>query len=501
MAASVLIRGGQVDLSGASIDASGALASDDFGNVFGTAGGSVAIRSGQLVLSASSSINVINNSNSSGPEVAIALEATGDIDMTGSAGLQATSTQSGDAGDVRIRAAGLRLQESAFIDSVTEGGGRGADIVIDVGRLTLTGGARISSRASAFAAPAGAGGDITVTATGPVTITGEGSAIVSLALSNEPTANGGAVTLSARSLAVEDLASIGTIALGPAPGGDVAITVQDLSLSGRGTIASSTFVGQGGNVSVTATGSALIAGTGSGIFSGGAADVDPFGVPPAAGDIAVKAGSLTVTDFGVIQNGTTLDVAGNIVVTATESIVVVSNGGAILSQAFAEAVGDVTISAPRLTIDNGLIQTSTIQAGNAGNILVDVGTLTLTRGGQIVASSALSATGAGGSIRITANDVSISGPSPGEPVSPFSQDLRSGLFSTAEGLGPAGQITVSGPDGERGGGRADLGRDVRGGQRRRHLDQRDHREPDRRREDRQRHHRRGPGRNDQPHRE
>src|SRR4029453_3878057 len=62
-----------------------------------------------------------------------------------------------------------------------------------------------------------------------------------------------------------------------------------------------------------------------------------------------------------------------------------------------------------------------------------------------VASSAQSATGAGGSIRIAANDVSISGRSPGGPVSPFSQDLRSGLFSTAQGLGNAGQITVVAP--------------------------------------------------------
>jgi large exoprotein involved in heme utilization and adhesion len=258
-------------------------------------------------------------------------------------------------------------------------------------------------------------------------------------MSAEPTANGGAVTVSALSLTIDDLATVGTSADGPARGGDVAVIVGDLNIRGGGTISTTTsFVGQGGDIFVTAEGSALIAGIGSGIFSGGsvfASDVAP------AGDIAVTAGSLMVTDFGVIQNGTTLDVAGDVVVTARESVVI-SSGGAILSQAFAESVGDVTISAPRLTLDNGLVQTSTIEAGNAGNILVRVGTLTLTRGGQVVASSALSATGAGGNLRIAANDVSIAGRSTGGPVSPFSLDVRSGLFSTADGQGPAGQIMV-----------------------------------------------------------
>jgi large exoprotein involved in heme utilization and adhesion len=276
--------------------------------------------------------------------------------------------------------------------------------------------------------PGGAGGDITVTATGPVTITGDSSGIVSLGLSSEPTANGGAVTVSAQSLTVADLASIGTTALGPATGGKVAISVGDLSVTGGATISSTTFQGQGGDVSVTATGSAVISGAGSAISSGGSAA--STSIAP-AGNIAVNAGTLTVADSGVIQNGTTLDVAGNIAVTATNAIVL-RNGGAILSQAFTNSVGDVTISAPSLTLDNGLIQTSTIQEGNAGNITANVGTLTLTGGGQILASSALSATGAGGSIKITANDVFASG--------------QSRIDSSTNGTGAGGDINITAGD-------------------------------------------------------
>ena len=435
---SVLIRGGQVNLSASFVDTSGGVAFDDFGNVFGTTAGTVVIRGGQLTLTGGSSITNFNQGSSS-PGVAIRLEASGEVVMDGGSSLTSTAMQSGDAGAVQVQANSLTMREFASINSETQAGGRGADISVDVGQLTLEGGARIGSSASAFVPPGGAAGDITVKATGAVTITGQSSGIASISLSSEPTANGGAVTVSAPALAVGDLASIGTTAFGPATGGSIAINVADLSVSGGATITSTTFQGQGGDVSVTATGSATISGAGTAISSGG--NVGAFAVAP-AGNIAVNAGTLTVADFGVIQNGTGLDVAGNITVTATDSIVL-RNGGAILSQAFTNSVGNVTISAPSLTLDSGLVQTSTIQEGNAGNITADVGTLTLTRGGQIVASSAFSATGAGGSIKITANDVFVSGRSPGAPVSNFSQDVRSGIFSTTDGVGAAGQIAVA----------------------------------------------------------
>jgi len=434
---SVLIRGGDVKLSTVGIDASGAGTFDDLGNVFGTTSGSVVIRGGQLVLTGGTTVTNFNQGSSS-PGVAIRLEASGDVVMDGGSALQSTATMSGDAGAVQVQASNLNMREFASINSETQGGGRGADISIGVGQLTLEGGARIGSTASAFVPPAGAAGDIDIKATGPITITGESSGIVTLGLSSEPTANGGAVSISAQSLTLGDLASVGSTAFGPAPGGTVAISVGDLSLTGGASISSTAFQGRGGDVSVTATGSALISGAGSAIRSGG--DASSPNVAP-AGNITLNAGTLTVADFGVIQNGTTRDVAGNIAVTATNAIL--QNGGAILSQAFTNSVGNVTISAQSLTIDNGLIQTSTIQEGNAGNIVANVGSLNLTGGGQIVASSAQDATGAGGSIQITANDVFASGQSAsGVPVSNI-QDLRSGIFSTTRGVGAAGQIAVA----------------------------------------------------------
>ncbi len=442
---SVLIRGGQVDISGATLDASGGFGFDVNFNPVGTPNGSVVIRGSQLFVTGSS-ITANNLGNTNGAAVAIQLEATGDITLSGGTGLQVFAVQQGDAGDVRIRAGSLQMQESAFIDSITVGGGQGADVSIEVGSLTLASGARVSSQSLAESAPAGPGGAIIVMAKGPVgsvTITGAGSGIVSQSVSSEVTGSGGAISLSAQSLTVDQGGTIGSASLGVGPGGAIAITTQDLSLIGGGTIESRTALAAGGDITVSATGLATIAGAGSGIFSGGSAGGS--GVAP-AGNMSLTAGQLLITDSGVIQNGSLLDVAGNTTITATDSITI-SDRGKILSQAFEKKVGDLAISAPTLVMDTGLIQASTIQAGDAGNISVNVGTLTLSNGAQIVTNSAASASGRGGDLAVTADSVSISGQSPnGVPVSVLSgNNSSSGLFSTAEGIGNAGTIVVTTP--------------------------------------------------------
>lgn len=449
---SVLIRGGEVNISGATLDASGGLAFDENFNIVGTASGNVVIRGGQLLVTGST-ISASNFGNTNGAEVAIGLEATGDITLSGGTGLQAFAAQQGDAGDVRIRANSLQMQDFAFIDSITIGGGRGADVSIEVGSLTLAGAARVGSQSLGQLALPGPGGDITVVATGPVTITG-GSQITSQSLTSDVTGSGGAISLSAQSLTVDQGGTIGSASLGVGPGGDIAINVQDLTLTSGGTIQSSTALAAGGNITVAGTGSVTIAGIpgsdlpdsdlpATGILSVGA--LSDSGVAP-PGSILLSAGRLIITDAGVVQNGSLEGpaVAGIIVVNATDSITI-SNRGKILSQAVAEAVGDVFISAPSLSLDNGLIQVSTIQAGNAGNIFANVGNLSLTAGGQMVTSSAsTNASGSGGNLSVIVSDSAlISGRSSGPSLSPFIGDGRSGLFSTAEGSGPAGTISLT----------------------------------------------------------
>ncbi|HEY7554473.1 MAG TPA: filamentous hemagglutinin N-terminal domain-containing protein, partial [Candidatus Binatia bacterium] len=243
--------------------------------------------------------------------------------------------------------------------------------------------------------------------------------------------------------------SITTATSGTGRGGNIEVKAASLSMGSGGTILSQTFGdGQGGNVSLTTDGAAEISGSSISSASFGT------GLP---GDISVNVGALTLTDASTIQAGLFSGTEGaNVTVTARDSIVI-SNGSGISSQSFLSNVGQVAISAPTasLTIDNGFISTGTLETGNAGDISIDVQSLTLTGGGQIASSNVFQATGSGGDVTINANSVSISGTSPTgvsvlpSPFGDFVNNPNSGIFSAAFSesplAGPGGTITVSTP--------------------------------------------------------
>ncbi len=432
---------GRVDLSnGARIDASG------------DPGGSVIIRGGRLVMDQGSTIVANTTGGANGAATAVDLQVSGDIVIGGGGGIDVqTSGFGAAAGSVGIAASRLEMRDSAFIQSVTNNGGAGGDITVNVGTLVLTAGAKIATNSlnQLFGSGAGGpGGDLVVTKTESVTIDGAGSGLSTFTESNLPGGTGGQLSLSARSLTLDHNATLTSGSSGKAAGGNISVEVGSFGLSNGATLISTTVSAQGGNLIVTATGSAVISGTGSGIFSGGTGTSPELAAAP-VGNISLDVGKLTLTGGAEIQNGSIIGRTGNLDITARDSIVI-SNGSGISSQAFTEKAGQVSIKAPSVLIDNGFIVTSTISSGDAGLVSLDVGSLTLTNGGQIASSSTGEASGAGGKVAITADSVSISGSAPGgtpalftRHPTLFSTDPRSGLFSTASGTGPAGDIKIT----------------------------------------------------------
>src|SRR5206468_3517423 len=135
----------------------------------------------------------------------------------------------------------------------------------------------------------------------------------------------------------------------------------------------------------------------------------------------------------VIRSGSDLTPQGGKVTVTSREPVIISAGGSISSQTSRFNVGELTITAPALTIDNGLLKASTVDVGKAGDIVLTTGTLNVTDGGQIQSSSVGNAPGAGGSVTINAGgSVSLAG-------------AESGVFSTADVFGTAGRITVTTP--------------------------------------------------------
>jgi len=413
-----------------------------FLDVSGETAGSIVIRGGNLMAS-NSFFQAAGFGDVDNATLGVDIYATEDVTLAAS-GIVTLTEGAGNGGGARIKAGGnAQVQEFSGINTLTFGVGAAGDIDIEAGSVTIADGSGLVSQTDG----PGAAGDVSVKATSANSLVmSDGSSI-----SNITTAGGvgGKIILSSPSMILDGGAVVITQSFGAGAGGDVVVEVGNLTLSGGAILKSESGGAPGGNIFVTATGAAMISGADSGIFSGGAGGA--AGAP--AGNISLTAGQLTLTTGGTIQNGTILDRAGNISVTATNSIVI-SDGGKILSQAFVDNVGDLTVSAPggSLTMDAGLIQASTIQSGNAGNIAVDAATVSLTNGAQIVTSSAGTATGRGGNLTINATgSVSISGSSSGAPVSVLSgNDASSGLFSTAsQRLSVAaqggGQISVTTP--------------------------------------------------------
>jgi filamentous hemagglutinin family protein len=432
---------GSIDLSnGARLDVSG---------VNGP-GGTVVIRGGQLSASQASRVIANTTGGTDGAATAVDIQVTGDMSFAGVSGIDVRTSGAGASGETKVAAGNLDMKEGSFIQTITTNGGAGGDISVNVQNATFRSSASISTLSDRVVRPppavttdGGPGGDVTLVATDSVVIDGASSGLTSTTLSRMAggVGTGGRLSISTASLTLDNSGGVRTTSSGTGAGGDLMVQVGDLSMANGATFRSRTINAQGGDVTVTTTGSDVtISGSNSGIFSGssGAGSV---------GEITVAAGQLTLAG-GLIQSGTSLDPAGgNVTVTATESIVI-SDGGGISSQARSQNVGQVAVSAPSLLIDNGFISASTVGIGDAGDILTNVGTLTLTNGGQISSSSELTASGAGGNVNVIADSVSISGQIPSDfvfgpnDVRQLNPDPHSGIFSTASGSGSGGSINV-----------------------------------------------------------
>ena len=466
-------------------------------DVSGDPGGTVSIRGGQLVIDNSAISAVTGDADSA--SVAIDLAAAASLTITNNSQLLSITGGAGRGGDIQLTGGSVKITTS-IVGSANGGAGRGGDIRVTGGSVELANGSLIVSNRGAD----GAGGDIaitsdtvrlsgvsgvtssnglegpvqngkiTVTATGAMVIT-EGSALVSSAdagdaalvtvsagslsmdqaatiQSSAPSGRGGDVTVTAGSLSMDQAATIqSSTFLGR--GGDVVVTAPQLTLQGGAAISTSMLgPGRGGDVHVTSSGIAVISGEFTGLnttsFFGDASTPPDQGVP---GDIVARFGSLFLTDKATIQSGVLFGTKGGNVDVGATGAIVISNLAGIASQAQLADAGNVTVSAPQISIDHGFISTATLATGRAGNVFISGGTLELVNGGQIVTASLVPATGAGGDVNVNLGTLTISGSSTGgsslPPIYSTSfTDPRSGIFSTAQSEAPGGNITIHAPN-------------------------------------------------------
>ncbi len=451
-------------------------------------GGSVFIRAGELLVSASTIVtddlipgrngvlslhadravtisdraNVVASATGPGrgPGISIGTAAGGTVTMDSVATTVATNAEaSGDGGPVAINTGTLTLQNGAVVVSNARGRGNGGPISVSADSVLLdglgtmlesqTGPARLVN-ATGVPAPAGAGGTISLVGG---TLSVQNGALLQANTSGAGTAGSVGIAMTGdvavtTGAQIQSISNTGGVA-GPATaarGGDAgAITLNAgaLTLARGGRITSDTLgSGNAGEIALAVNGALTIDGAGdlrNGVSSEAVVDVSG-----SAGSVRVSAGSVSVLNGGFINSNTRGTGAGGSVLVATPGALLLDGGGGGNTEIGASALGArsgdagaVTISAGTLTVQNGgRIASATDGTGQGGNVAVNAGALTLARGGRITTDT--SGSGKAGEIVLgVGGALTIDGAGAG--------GFRNGVSSEAavDVSGSAGSVRVS----------------------------------------------------------
>jgi large exoprotein involved in heme utilization and adhesion len=258
--------------------------------------------------------------------------------------------------------------------------------------------------------------NITVVVSGAVSIAGSGEAPSLARISSIPqngsTGNAGQVVVQVGgNLTVRDMGRIGADPNGLPASGAVRVLADSISLQNGGAIASATSgAGAGGEVDVTARGHLFISNAGNKLT--GISAQSGNGATGRAGNVTVRAASLTIIGLGQIDAATAgAGDAGHVTVRVPGAVLIDGRGGSSTVGISSEAALGST--------------------GKGGQIVVEAGSLTIRNGGQI--SSATAGKGQGGDVSVTAgSQILLTGPGPQ-------------ITATSTGAGNAGSIAVSAP--------------------------------------------------------
>jgi filamentous hemagglutinin family protein len=332
---------------------------------------------------------------------------------------------------------GKRDIHSSLSSSLSGGEGKGGDIEITTGSLAVTNGGNISGNTEGQ----GNGGNITINARDTVTFDGGENRLltkITTFASSNSTGNAGNIQINSKELFVKNNALLSAFSSGLGNGGDIEITTGSLAVTNGGNIIVNTLAqGNGGNITINARDAVTFDGGENGLFTSvnTAALTNSTGK---GGDIAITTGSLSVTNGASINGGTDgRGNGGNITINARDTItldggqnsspvLVVTNAGSrstgnggnirinakelfVKNSAFFGAfssgsgnAGDIEITTDSLFLSNGgQVSTSNLGQGKAGDINIDSGSTTLNNKSFI---AAITSSGDGGNINLTAND-------------------------------------------------------------------------------------------------
>ncbi|MCW5313201.1 filamentous hemagglutinin N-terminal domain-containing protein [Nostoc sp. KVJ3] len=386
--------------------------------------GNIQVKTGSLFLTNGGQIStaILGKGNAGN----ITIDARDAVKIDGAIGTGLTTillfSGEGKGGDIQIKTGSLSVSNGGQVSSGTFGVGDAGNILINTtDDISITN----SSTVGALTAGRGNAGNISVTAGGVISLDGLGSGISTQVFNGNSglvtEGKGGNIDINARALSISNGAAFISSTYTKGDAGNIAInTTDDISIKNGSQIEAATY-GQGnaGNVKVIAGGAVSLDGFASnGLVSAIATQVGTTGIGK-AGDINLNAHSLSLSNGAVLSSST------------------FGNGNA----------GNIAIDTNDIFLANNSFINSTVAVGGigkGGDIYVNTKTLALESGSQIGTSifrqfgNFSGGRGKAGDIHINASDfVTLSG----SGLLGFS----SGLFTLTDrgASGDAGNITVT----------------------------------------------------------
>jgi filamentous hemagglutinin family protein len=365
------------------------------------------------------------------------------------AGILSATTGSGAGGNLTLNGAELvDLRNGSIVATLAVGGGKAGDLNVTAGQLNIVQRGGLSSSSLG----AGNAGNLLVNARG---IFLEAAVI---AASTGGKGQGGNLTINASELVeVAGLGSIQTGTAGDGNSGNLTINAPRIILRGFGAGVSTltTGAGKGGILTVNATESVEVVGNNPEPFIptedtvsfiiqnpqqrgslAGFATIN-FNGSGDAGDLIITTPRLLIRDgAGATTSTLGTGLGGNLSVNASESVTLIGRGGLATATFGNKKAGNLTVNTPRLNLQDGAaISADTLGAGDAGNLHIGTQNLTVQNGSRIGAGTLRNSTGLGGTVRINANSIEITGTSANNTV-------PSGVFASTLGTGNAGDLNI-----------------------------------------------------------
>ncbi len=356
---------------------------------------------GRTVILDQSRVHADALSGSEGRAETIQLQAARTLTLSG--GRVSTDTAGlGTGGLVDITAGDVILSNRVQVSSGTSHAGDVGIVRVDADSVDLSGRAQIISSASRGST--GAAGQVQVTAD-RLSMTGGSSA---LGASTSGSGDAGELTVRVGELTLSDNALITSSTFSSGDGGTVTVSADTIRIADGAQIRSQSgrnSTGDAGRVSVTAN---RIEMTGGGLITSSA-----FGMVGNAGAVQVTADQLTVSDGALIlsetRSGTTGN-AGMVQVTANHITLTGESTGLGASTSGSGDAGELTVQVGELTLsDEALITSSTFSSGDGGTVTVLADTIQIADGARIRSQTGSNSTGDAGRVSVTANRIEITG--------------------------------------------------------------------------------------------